>query len=106
MVPVREIRAGGRDIRIARFAASGRCDYAMFSGGGLTWFEERAKRGDYALAAAPAGARPDLAGLSCRWGVAPAKHGVVLSAIVAPRGDDDALSDPRPGHRQDGDRRR
>ena len=89
MIPVRDIRAAGRDVRVARFAASERCDYAMFSGGGLTWFEERAKRGDYALAAAPAGARPDLAGLSCRWGVAPAKHGVVLSVIVAPRGDDE-----------------
>ena len=33
------------------------------------------------------GARPDLSGLSCRWGVAPAKHGLVLSLIVAPRGD-------------------
>ena len=31
---------------------------------------------------------PDLTGLSCRWGVAPARHGVVLSVIVSPRGDD------------------
>ena len=88
MVPVREIRAAGRDVRVARFAASERCDYAMFSGGGITWFEERAKRGEYALAPAAPDVRPDLAGLSCRWGVAPAKHGVVLSLIVAPRGDD------------------
>ncbi len=88
MVPLREIRAVGRDIRVARFAASERCAYAMFSGGGVTWFEEQAKRGEYALAAASPSARPDLAGLSCRWGVAPAKHGVVLSLIVAPRGED------------------
>ena len=84
-VPVAEVRAAGRDVRVARFAASEPCVYAMFSGGGLTWFESRAKRGQYALKPAPPDARPDLSGLSCRWGVAPAKHGLVVSLIVAPR---------------------
>jgi Protein of unknown function (DUF3095) len=88
MIPVREIRAHGRDVKIARYAASEHCFYAMFSGGGLAWFEQRVKQGQYALPAAKSGARPDLSGLSCRWGVAPAKHGVVLSVIVSPRGDD------------------
>src|SRR5258708_10012299 len=60
----------------------------MFAGGGLTWFDAAAKRGAFALPPAEPGARPDLSGLSCRWGVAPAKHGLVLSLIVAPRGDD------------------
>jgi hypothetical protein len=87
-IPVGEIRAAGRDVRVARFAASPHCLYAMFAGGGLTWFEDRAKRGEYALGPAPPDARPDLSGLSCRWGVAPAKHGLVLSVIVTPRGDD------------------
>jgi hypothetical protein len=88
VVPVREIRRAGRDIRVARFAATPHCVYAMFSGGGLAWFEDEAKRGAYRLPAAKPGARPDLSGLSCRWGVAPAKNGLVLSLIVAPRGDD------------------
>ena len=87
-IPVRDIRAAARDVRVARFAASEHCNYAMFAGGGLSWFEERAKRGDYALPPAPRGALPDLSGLSCRWGVAPAKYGLVLSVIVSPRGDD------------------
>ncbi len=87
MIPVHDIRSAGRDVRVARFAASEHCLYAMFAGGGLMWFEQEAKRGRYALPAAP-GARADLTGLSCRWGVAPARHGVVLSVIVAPRGDD------------------
>jgi Protein of unknown function (DUF3095) len=87
-IPVREIRAAGRDIRVARYAATPHCIYAMFSGGGLAWFEEQAKSGAYRLPAAKPGARPDLSGLSCRWGVAPAKNGLVLSLIVAPRGDD------------------
>ena len=76
-------------MRVARYGATPQCVYAMFAGGGLTWFEERKpSAARYALPARRAGARPDLSGLSCRWGVAPAKQGVVLSLIVAPRGDD------------------
>jgi Protein of unknown function (DUF3095) len=88
MAPVSEIRAAGNDIRVARFAAAPPCVYAMFAGGGLTWFDAAAKGGAYALPKTGEGARPDLTGLSCRWGVAPAKHGLVLSLIVAPRGND------------------
>ena len=88
MAPVSEIRAAGYDVRVARFAAAPPCVYAMFAGGGLTWFDAAAKRGAYALPPAEPSARPDLSGLSCRWGVAPAKHGLVLSLIVAPRGND------------------
>ncbi len=88
MMPVGAIRSAGRDVRVARYGASPHCAYAMFAGGGLAWFEAQAKRGEYALDAAPPGARPDLSNLSCRWSVAPAKHGLILSVIVAPRGDD------------------
>jgi Protein of unknown function (DUF3095) len=87
-VPVAAIRAAGRDVRVARFAASPHCAYAMFAGGGLTWVETEAKRGAYALAPAAAGARPDLSGLSCRWSVAPAAQGIILSVIVVARGED------------------
>jgi hypothetical protein len=87
-IPVRDVRAAGRDVRVARYGATPYCVYAMFTGGGLAWFEDEVKHGRHLLPAAPAGARPDLSGLSCRWGVAPAKNGVVLSLIVAPRGDD------------------
>jgi Protein of unknown function (DUF3095) len=87
MVPLREIRAAGRDVRIARYAATPHCVYAMFSGGGLAWVEEQVKRGARSLPATKP-ARPDLSGLSCRWGVASAKNGLVLSLIVAPRGED------------------
>jgi hypothetical protein len=88
MVRLSEIRAAGRDVRVARYAATAHCVYAMFSGGGLAWVEEQVKRGAYRLPAAPPGAQPDLSGLSCRWGVAAAKNGLILSLIVAPRGDD------------------
>jgi hypothetical protein len=88
MVPISAVRAAGRDIRVGRFAASPYCTYAMFVGGGLAWIEMEAKRGAYHLEPAPPGSRPDLSNLSCRWGVAPAAHGTILSIIVAPRGDD------------------
>jgi Protein of unknown function (DUF3095) len=65
-IPASEIRAAGRDIRVARYAVRRHCIYTMFAGGGLAWFEEQVKRGVYLLPAALAGARPDLSGLSCR----------------------------------------
>ena len=48
-VSAREIRAAGRDVRVARYGATSHCVYAMFAGGGLAWFEDEAKRGRYAL---------------------------------------------------------
>ena len=88
MAEVAEIRAGGRDVRVARYGPSANIAYAMFAGGGLTWLDEVAKAGRFALEPAAPGARPDLSDLSCRWGVTPARHGLILSLIVAPRGDD------------------
>jgi hypothetical protein len=88
MAPVSEIRAAGRDVRVGRFAASEHCTYAMFAGGGLAWVEARAKRGGFALPPAPPGARPDLSDLSCRFTISPAAQGLILSVLVAPRGED------------------
>ena len=88
MAEVADIRAGGRDIRVARYGPSANCAYAMFAGGGLNWIDETAKAGRFALEPAAPGTRPDLTDLSCRWGVTPARHGLILSLIVAPRGDD------------------
>jgi hypothetical protein len=88
MAPAATIRAAGRDVRVARYAASPHCNYAMFVGGGLAWIEAQAKGGAFHLPPGAPGARPDLSDLSCRWSVAPAAHGTILSVIVAPRGDD------------------
>lgn len=83
-VPVQTIREAGYDVTVAQFAASSNLSYAMFSGGGLAWAEERMKAGDFAIPAAPAGTRPDLNGLSCRFDEAPTRRGTVLSLIVRP----------------------
>ncbi len=89
LVPVREIRARGLDVRVARFGPSPNLSYAMFSGGGLGWADAAMKRGEFAVAAAPPGVQPDLSGLSCRFEEIPATRGLILSVLVVPaRGAD------------------
>ncbi|WGD53719.1 DUF3095 domain-containing protein [Bradyrhizobium sp. CB1650] len=84
LVPVSAIRAQGLDVRVARFGPSANLSYAMFSGGGLGWAEAAMKRGEFAVAAAPAGTQPDLSGLSCRFEEIPASRGLILSVLVVP----------------------
>jgi len=84
MVSIKEIRAKGFDVRVARYAPSDHVSIAMFSGGGMAWADEAMKRGEIALPPAPSGARPDLSGLSCRWEEMPSSRGVVLALLVSP----------------------
>ncbi|MBI1384919.1 MAG: DUF3095 family protein [Rhizobiales bacterium] len=84
LVAVEEIRAGGSDVRVARHALSGDVATAMFAGGGIAFADKAMKTGAYAIAAAEAGSRPDLEGLSCRWNPVAARNGTMLSLIVVP----------------------
>ena len=84
LVPVRDIRAAGVDVKVARYSASPAVDYAMFSGGGIRWAETELKAGRIGLAPAAPDARPDLTGLSCQWGAVRARNGAILSIIVRP----------------------
>ena len=84
MVPVREIRAAGSDVLVARYGASPAVAYAMFSGHGVEWAEAAMKQDRFAVAPAPPGARPDLTGLSCRWKPIESNRGCILSMIVGP----------------------
>lgn len=84
-VEIGTLRAAGRDVRVARFAASDDVAYTMFSGGGLALAEAWMKAGRHCLD--PHGAdkaRPDLTGLSCRFADVPARNGTILSVIVLP----------------------
>src|SRR6478735_1231825 len=90
LVPVRDIRAQGLDVRVARFGPSANLSYAMFSGGGLGWADAAMKRGEFAVPTAPAGTQPDLSGLSCRFEEIPSARGVILSVLVLPAKDADA----------------
>ena len=83
IVSVRDIRAAGHDIRIARFTPTATMAYAMFSGGGLTWAEAALKAGKLPQVEAQRG-RPNLSGLSCRFKPIASRNGVILSMIVAP----------------------
>jgi hypothetical protein len=62
----------------------------MFSGGGIAWAEAAMKRGAYAIASGPPGARPDLSGLSCRFSEIPAVRGTIMSLLVVPAVSPDA----------------
>ena len=84
LVPVRDVRAQGLDIRVARFGPSPNLSYAMFSGGGLGWADAAMKRGEFAVAPAPSGEQPDLSGLSCRFEEIPSTRGLILSVLVVP----------------------
>lgn len=84
LVPVKDIRAQGLDVRVARFGPSANLSYAMFSGGGLGWADAAMKRGEFAVAAAPPGSQPDLSGLSCRFEEIPSTRGFILSVLVVP----------------------
>ncbi|SFU43646.1 Protein of unknown function [Methylobacterium sp. 174MFSha1.1] len=82
LVPVAAIRAAGHSVEVARYAPSPDVAYAMFMGGGLAFAERALKQGLHAVAPAPAGTQPDLAGLTCRFEPAKARHGLILSILV------------------------
>ena len=92
LVPVKDIRTQGLDIRVARFGPSANLSYAMFSGGGLGWADAAMKRGEFAVPAAAPGAQPDLSGLSCRFEEIPSARGLILSVLVVPTNDADPLA--------------
>ncbi len=85
MVSMAEIRAAGRDVRVARHAPAEKVDYAMFSGGGVAWAEAQMKAGALALPEDGDPGEPDLTGLSCRWSNLRARNGEILSLVMKPR---------------------
>ncbi len=81
---VADVRAAGHDVRVARYAPAPDVDYASFSGGGLTWLENRMKAGEVSLPEGDVSVQPDLNGLSCRWANIEAERGAILSLIMMP----------------------
>ena len=88
IVPLADIKESGFDVRVARFQASDEVTYAMFAGGGASWAEAEMKAGRYRIEPAPAGTRPDLTGLSCRWNPIQSRRGEIVSIIAVPTGPD------------------
>lgn len=84
LVPVREIRASGSDVKTARYSASKSATYAMFAGGGLNWAERQIKAGKFRIPHGPTHTAPDLNGLTCEWAPIPSQRGEILSLLVEP----------------------
>lgn len=80
-----DIRAAGWDVAVARHQVSDGVDYAMFTGGGVSWAEAQMKAGVDTVPPAPSGTQPDLTGLSCRWSHMKATKGTILSVLIQPR---------------------
>ncbi len=87
VMPVSAVRAAGHNLLVARFRVAEDVSYAMFAGGGLAFAEAVMKSGQGLIEPAPAGARPDLTGLSCRWQPMPAQRGTIMSVLAVPAGD-------------------
>ncbi|MDP9812046.1 hypothetical protein J2W42_004916 [Rhizobium tibeticum] len=83
LLTVGEIRANGRDVRIARYAASENATYAMFAGGGLKWAERQIKNGRYLVKPGSYTTKPDLTGLTCDWEPFLSQRGEILSLLVS-----------------------
>lgn len=84
IVPVKDIREAGLDVRVAYFQASSEISYAMFAGDGARWAEDQMKKGTFRVEKAPDGNEPNLHGLSCLWSPASAKNGQIVSIIAVP----------------------
>ncbi|MRG58020.1 DUF3095 family protein [Phyllobacterium sp. SYP-B3895] len=84
LVPIGDIRAAGRDVRIARYAASEQATYAMFAGGGVKWAEQQIKGGRFLVEQGTDNTKPDLSGLTCDWTPFPSRRGEILSLLVEP----------------------
>ncbi len=85
MVPVRELRESGGQVRVARYRTSPHVAFAMFMGAGFSlaesWIKDEARGGRYAIAEGvevPA----DLEGFECRWRPVRSTRGTMVSLLV------------------------
>jgi Protein of unknown function (DUF3095) len=100
MVPIAELTARGRAVRVARFQLSPGNTSALFAGGGVELAEALVKSpgtsGVYSVRDDGIDYEDlDLAGLSCRWEPLQTRRGVVFSVLIqalAPTADGAAAS--------------
>jgi hypothetical protein len=85
-VPVADIRAAGKELRIAKFGATMSYAQAMFTGGGVAEAERMVKnpdtRGLYAIPDDDEIAEANFGGLECRWQGIKARGGETISLLV------------------------
>lgn len=86
VVPIREIRASGLEVEVAKFELVQGANIAFMRGGGISEADAliKAPGGKYLLTGS-AVYSPDLTGLSCRWQAIPNRNGTVLSLLLLAR---------------------
>lgn len=84
IVPLSRIRKDGFDVRLKAVRLSDLLNNFAFAGGGVSHAEDLMKQGEFAVERAPAGTRPDLTGLSCRWTPISEQNRKIVSIIVEP----------------------
>lgn len=82
IVPVRDIRLKGGDVKIAGLFVSQAIINFAFIGRGVAIAETLMKQGEYEVLPAKSGEYPDLTGLSCRWMPIEKKGSKIISMIV------------------------
>lgn len=86
VVPMREIRAAGHDVRVARVRLSDQFALAAFWGDGLAWAEKTVKDPAagtaYRLEGEVAPDDKTFAGLECRWRPVPSESGETVTLLV------------------------
>ena len=82
LVPVSVVRQDGFDVHVQAMRVSEAINNYAFRGGGISHAEALMKSGKHAIEPAPAGSRPDLTGLSCRWTPIKADGKSIVSIII------------------------
>jgi hypothetical protein len=87
MIPLAEIRARGRDVRVAAHDLGAGRTLAMLAGGGTEIAETLCKSADGACFNLGDGGdnEADLSGLSCRWEPLTPAHGAIMALVVHAR---------------------
>jgi hypothetical protein len=90
MMSVRELRAAGHDISLARLRLSEYMDQTVFWGSGITFAEAYIKENDTLVSSKPITA--DFSGLECRWSQIPSDKEEVAVYLIQANGksDDDS----------------
>lgn len=82
IVPIKDVRAKGNDVKIAGLFVSQAIINFAFIGRGVALAETLMKQGDYEVVPANTGEYPDLTGLSCRWMPVEKEGSKIISMIV------------------------
>jgi hypothetical protein len=92
-LPMRQIRAAGFNVLVARYQVSKNYIQAVFAGGGMAYAERYMKDAATAplcaVASGSIAAHGNFDGLECRWRDIPSPYGEILSVMVQARGSDD-----------------